>query len=128
MSVISSNEHTIKLFYSSETSVGKQTLGHINSVDKDVLEIDVTKTKVTGTMWKTIAENLNCNIGDLIAKEHPKFTSRYNDDTDLSEDGWIKVLNNSPEVLAYPILMIDDEFHLIKNPSDVLQLLEPNSN
>ena len=127
MSVLSTHKRMIKLYYSSETSIGKQTLGYIDDSEKDQLAIDIQKTNVTGTQWKEIAEKLGKSIGDLIDKDHPAFTDIYDDSTSLDETDWIKVLNKRPETLAYPILVLGEDYHQIENPSDVEKLLNGTS-
>ena len=127
MSVFSTNEHMIKLYYSSKSSAGKQALGYMQASEKDQLAIDIEKTKVTGTQWKEIAEQLNKGIGDLIDKDHPAFTKRYDEHTSLEEDDWIKILQKHPEVLAYPVLIINETFYQIDNPSHIEHLLENDS-
>lgn len=117
----------IKVYYSSESNLNKQVISYVNASNKEILTIDIKKSNVTGTQWKEMAENLNCSIGDLIDKAHPKFLSQYNGSADLSENGWIKVLDEHPEVLTNPIVIIGDKFYQIKNPSDIEKHLEPNS-
>jgi len=117
----------IKIYYSSESSIGKQTYAYVNASFKEILGIDVLKSKVTGTQWKDIAEHLNLQISDMIDQEHPIFTENYDKDLNLDQDGWIKVLNNHPEVLNYPIVIMDDDYKQIKNPSDMEKHLNPNS-
>lgn len=127
MSILSTNKRMIKLYYNSETSTGKQTLGYIDDSEKDQLAVDIQKTNVTGTQWKEIAENLGKPIGALIDQAHPSFTEMYNEQTELDETDWIKVLNKHPEVLAYPILIVGEKFYQIENPSDVEKLLDNSS-
>ena len=127
MSVISTHKNMIKLYYSSESSVGKQTLAYLDTSVKELLSIDVLKTNVTGTQWKDLAQHLGVGIGDLIDKEHPAFTEEYDAKTDLDENGWINVLNQHPEVLVYPIVIIGKSYYQINNPSDIAHKLEPDS-
>ena len=117
----------IKIYYSSESRIGKQAVGYANASYKDILTVDVLKSNVTGTQWKDIAENLNVGIGDLIDKKHPQFLEKYDADADLNEDGWIKILDESPEVFTNAILINGHDFRLIKNPSDIEKYLDPNS-
>lgn len=127
MSSISTHKNMNKIYYSSESSIGKQTYGYVNASFKELLGIDVMKNQVTGTQWKDIAEHLNMSISDLIDKEHPIFNENYDKDTNLDETGWIKVLNKHPEVLNYPIVILEDKYLQIKNPSDIAKYLDPNS-
>ncbi|TXD85199.1 hypothetical protein ESY86_01245 [Subsaximicrobium wynnwilliamsii] len=127
MASISTHKNMIKIYYSSESSIGKQTYGYVNASFKELLGIDVTKDKVTGTQWKDIAEHLDIPISGLIDKEHPLFTENYDKDANLDQDGWIKVLNNHPEVLNYPIVIMGNKYMQIRNPSDIAKHLDPNS-
>jgi len=127
MTSISTDKNEIKLYYSSESSVGKQTYAYLSASNKDILAIDITKTNVTGTQWKYIAEQLNLSIGDLVNKEHTNFTRNIDKSNEISETDWIKILNKQPEVLTYPIAIIGKRYYQIKNPSDVEKYLEANS-
>lgn len=127
MTVISKNSKTNKIFYNSESTIGKQTLGYLNGSFKSLLSIDVTKTKVTGTQWKELAEGLNMSLEDLTDKNHPEFKKHYDKHLSLDETDWIKVLNAHPEVLKNPIIILGEKYYKIENPSDVEKLLEPNS-
>jgi len=117
----------IKLYYSSESRIGKQAVGYVNASYKDVLAVDIMKSNVTGTQWKDMAEHLNLTIGELIDKEHPKFQENYDHDANLSEDGWIKILDEKPEVFTNAIAIIGNDYILVENPSDIEKYLDPNS-
>nr|WP_321228201.1 ArsC/Spx/MgsR family protein [uncultured Psychroserpens sp.] len=116
-----------KIYYSSKSSIGKKTLAYLKASHKDLLDIDITKTKVTGTQWKEIAQNLDVTIDNLVDKNVMDFTAYKDSNADLSETDWIKVLNNNPEVLTYPIVILGKDFYQIHNPSEIEKLLEPNS-
>jgi len=127
MTAISTSKNMIKVYYSSTSLVGKQTVGYVNASYKKILTVDIMKSNVTGTQWKDMAEQLDCRIGDLINKDHPKFIDKYGENVSLSEDGWIKILDESPEVMTYAIVIIGDDFFLLKNPSEIEIKLDPNS-
>lgn len=127
MSVISTNKNTNKLFFNSQSSLGKQVLGYLQASDHELLPIDILQTKVTGTQWKELADGLHKSIGELVDKQHPTFTENYDEDLDLDENDWIKILNKHPEVLAYPILIFGEKYLQIKNPSDIVELLSFDS-
>ncbi|MEM5564358.1 hypothetical protein WNY78_04555 [Psychroserpens sp. AS72] len=117
----------IKIYYSSKSSIGKKTLAYLKASYKDVLDIDINKTNVTGTQWKELAENLDLKISDFVDKHAFDFTAYKDSNTDLSESDWIKVLKNNPGVLTYPIVILGKDFYHIQNPSEIVKLLEPNS-
>jgi arsenate reductase-like glutaredoxin family protein len=127
MTLISTHKNMIKLYYSSKSSIGKQTYSYVNASFKDLLAIDVIKSNVTGTQWKELAEQLGISIKDLVDQSHPIFIETYNNDVNLDEEGWIKVLNKSPEVFNFPIVILGNTYFHIKNPSDIEKHLDPNS-
>ena len=127
MGVISKDKNVIKLFYNSTSKVGRQTYSYLDASFKDLLSIDTEKTNVTGTQWAELCDMLNCELGDLVDKEHPSFTDNYDDDTELSDEDWIKVLNKTPEVFVYPVVIMGKKVYRIRNYSDIEKHLEPNS-
>jgi arsenate reductase-like glutaredoxin family protein len=127
MGVISTDNNEIKLYYHSDNSLGKQTNAYVESSDKKILTIDISQTKVTGTQWIEIARNLGVTVDQLINKEHPDFSQNYNDDADMNEDDWLKVLDKMPIVLTYPIAIIGKKFVQLKGPADFVKYMEPDS-
>tara|TARA_R110002051_G_scaffold288826_1_gene351687 strand:+ start:320 stop:703 length:384 start_codon:yes stop_codon:yes gene_type:complete len=127
MGVIATDSNKITFYYNSNSNVDKQTLAYVQDSLKKILTIDVSKTKVSDTQWAEIATKLNLTLADLVNKNHPDFTKNYNSDTILSEDDWIKVIQNNPDVIANAILVIEYKFYKIETPSQVRQLLGTNS-
>ena len=122
MGVIATNTNKNTFYYNSNSNVDKQTLAYIQDSVKKTLTIDISKTKVSDTQWIEIAAKLNIAVAELINKEHPDFTKAV-----LTDEDWIKVIQNNPEVLANSILVIEDKFYKIETPSQVRQLLGTNS-
>ncbi|WP_378175543.1 arsenate reductase family protein [Aquimarina sp. SS2-1] len=127
MGIISTDKNKITLIYHSESSLGKQTLGYVNSSKKDILPIDTLKTNIPETQWVEISDQLNVKVSGLIDKKHPKFKELYNSDIELDTKGWLKIISNHPEVVVNPILIIGEEFYQITNPSDFVKYIEPDS-
>ncbi|MHA7830596.1 MAG: arsenate reductase family protein [Flagellimonas sp.] len=125
MGVIATNNREVKLFYNAETNKGMQTLAYLKSSKKKVLDIDLSKTKVTGTQWTELAKLLGKPIKDLINTEHPDFMNKYGKDPDLYDDeDWLKVMENNPKVVTQPILVNGDQAVQIDAPSEVMRFLE----
>jgi len=125
MGVIATNNREVKLFYNAETNKGMQTLAYLKSSKKKVLDIDLSKTKVTGTQWTELAKLLGKPIKDLINTEHPDFMNKYGKNPDLYDDeDWLKVMENNPKVVTQPILVNGDQAVQIDTPSEVMQFLE----
>ncbi len=119
MGVISEDDNKITLYYHSGTNIGKQTLGYVEASKRKLLVVDISKTKVTGTQWAEIADNLGIRISDLIDQDHPEFVKNYGSEhIDLDQQDWMKILEKTPEVLINPIVVNGNEYLQIKNPSD----------
>lgn len=119
MGVISKDDRKIILYYHSGTRLGKQTLGYVVASKRKLLPIDISRTKVTGTQWAEIADNLHIQVSDLIDREHPDFVEKYGSEPlDLDAHDWMKILEKNPQVLTYPIVINGNEYLQIRNPSD----------
>ncbi len=127
MGVISTDNNEIKLYYHSENSLGKQTYAYVQSTDKKILAIDISKTKITGTQWIELARGLGVSIDKLIDKDHPDFSQNYDQHSELEEEDWVKVLNKMPIVLTYPIAIIGETYVRLKGPADFVRYIEPDS-
>lgn len=128
MGTISKDKNQVKLYYNSNDSIGKQTLGYAKASEKEFLGIDISKDKVTGTQWAELAEGLGIKISDLINKTHPDFKSVYGKEELVMEDhNWLKILDKQPNTLAFPIAVVGQTFHAIKSPSEFEALMDPDS-
>ncbi len=120
MGTLATDNEKVILFYNSENSLGQQTYAFANTTSRGLLAIDISKTKVTGTQWAEIATELQTTISGLVNQEHPEFRNNYKTEkASLSEDDWIKVLQNHPASLRCPILVDGKNFHLIETPSEI---------
>ncbi|WP_421801723.1 arsenate reductase family protein [Flagellimonas sp.] len=125
MGTIATDNREINLYYNAETNKGMQTLAYLESSEKKVLGIDLSKTKVTGTQWTELAERLGKPIKELINTEHPDFINDYGKShKPQSNKDWLKVLENNPKVVTQPILVHGDRAVQIDTPSEVLVFLE----
>lgn len=128
MGVIAKDDDQVTLYYNSETSIGKQTLGYVESSEREIQTIDISRTKVTGTQWTELADGVDMPIEELIDQDHPEFQEAYGSEkVDLDEHDWLRVLEKMPSVLAYPIAIQGKRFLAIKNPSDFAKFIEPDS-
>ncbi|MGN7513296.1 MAG: arsenate reductase family protein [Allomuricauda sp.] len=125
MGVIATNNREINLYYNAETNKGMQTLAYLQSSKNKVLDVDLSKTKVTGTQWTELAKRLGKSIKELINTEHPDFINDYGKNHNLqSDEDWLKVLENNPKVVTQPILVQGDKAVQIDTPSEVMVFLE----
>lgn len=122
MSVLATDGQQLTLIYNSESSIAKQTLGYVQSVEKEIQTIDISKTTLGDTVWVTIAEGLNVPLHGLFSKDHP-------DAPDVSEesyttDDWLKILKKNPSLIQAPIAINGKNYLQVASPSEILKFFE----
>ena len=124
MAVIARDKNELILIYSSNTRVGKHTLGYIQGSTDRINTIDIAKVKVTGTQWVEIADDLGKKVEDLIDK---RVLDDKTDRSNFSTDDWIKVLHNNNEVLTQPIAIQGERIKQIENPPNIMDFFNVDS-
>ncbi|WP_252732533.1 MULTISPECIES: arsenate reductase family protein [Cellulophaga] len=128
MGVISTDNKKITLYYNSESSIGKQCYAYVQSSDKKVLGVDVSKTNVSGTQWGELASNLNIPVKDLLDVDHPDFKNEYGEDfIDMEPHHWMKILEKNPRLIQFPILVFGEKYYQLKSGAEFKKYLEADS-
>ena len=117
----------LNLYYSSESNIGKKVHTYLTSTEKKLLAIDVTKTNVTETQWISISKNLGIHIKNLIDTNASDLSFKDKDIANFTETDWLKILDKTPEVLNFPIVIHNDKYYQIKDAQDALQFIENDS-
>lgn len=117
-----SSEHQIDLFVDPHSEWGKQMVAFSKSQGPAFNLIDITNTKVSATQLFSILERLHVNMGDLIDRQSPVVKAHVSEDSDLDNDGWMKVFHNEPRVLTTAIAVKGDKIAILKQPADILKL------
>ena len=121
MGEIATSEKQITLFCSSKSVRAKQTLAYAKAEGLPILEIDLLKTKITGTQIIELADRLHINVVDLVNQEHPAYQSKFQFH-DLSTNDWIKMIQNNPEIMKQPIALRGDITILVETPTDIIKI------
>lgn len=86
MGEIATSVRQITLFYSSKSIRAKQTLSYAKAEGLPIRDIDILKTKLTGTQIAKLADRLHIEIKDLVNQEHPAYSSHFEHHDFSSED------------------------------------------
>ena len=121
MGVIATSDRQITLFYNSNSIRAKKTLAYAKAEGLPILEIDLLKTKLTGTQITELADKLNINIRDLVNQEHPSYKSHF-EHQNFSDRDWIKMIQHNPEIIKQPIALRGNITILVETPTDVIKL------
>ena len=123
MKKIARDNRQITFFYNPESSIGKKALAFLQESEVPTLTVDLLKNPPTPSQWIEIANDLGMDISELILKDHPVFKKQYSS-SNLDTNGWLKVMQQHPEVIDQPIAIRGDKVLLVKIPTDILQLLK----
>ncbi|WP_194852523.1 hypothetical protein [Nonlabens antarcticus] len=100
---IATDEREIVFIYNSDIKNHREIFAYVQSADKKVNALDITKEKITGTLWSEVAELLGKEVKDLLHTDHGTFVQKYGENVSLENDGAIKILQNEPEMFIFPI-------------------------
>ncbi|MBC8755892.1 hypothetical protein H2O64_14535 [Kordia sp. YSTF-M3] len=121
MGGIATSDRQITLFYSTKSVRAKQTLAYAKAEGLPIQEIDILKTRLTGTQIAELADRLNLEIKELVNQEHPVYTSHFEHHNFSSED-WIKMIRHNPEIMKQPIALRGDKTILVETPTDIIKI------
>jgi arsenate reductase len=121
MGEIARSNRQITLFYSSKSERAKQTLAYAKAEGLKIEEIDILKTKLTGTQLVELAKRLSLEVADLVNQEHPAYTSHF-EHHNFSTDDWIKLIQHDPEIMKQPIALRGDKTILVETPTDIIKI------
>lgn len=121
MGEIATSNRQITLYYSSKSVRAKQTLVYAKAEGLAIHEIDILKTKITGTQLVELAERLHLQVADLVNQDHPAYESNF-EHHNLSTDDWIKMIQHNPEIMKQPIALRGDKTVLVETPTDIIKI------
>jgi arsenate reductase len=121
MGEIATSHRQITLFYNSNSSRARQTLAYAKAEGLPVLEVDILKSKLTGTQIAELADRLKIEIKDLVNQEHPSYTQKF-EHHDFSENDWIKMIQHNPEIMKQPIALRGNITILVETPTDIIKI------
>ncbi len=121
MGEIAASNRQITLFYSSKSSRAKQTLAYAKAEGLPIEEIDILKTKLTGTQIVELADRLHIKVEDLVNQEHPSYKAKF-EHHNFSTDDWIKMIRHNPEIMKQPIALRGDITILVETPTDIIKI------
>jgi len=121
MGEIATSDRQINFYYNPKSNRAKKTLAYAKAEGLPILEIDISKTILTGTQLAELADRLKINISDLVNQEHPSYKKQFRPH-DLSERDWIKMIQHNPEIMKQPIALRGDKTILVESPSEIIKI------
>ncbi len=100
---IATDEREIVLLYNSDIKNHREIFAYAQSADIKLNALDITKEKITGTLWSEVAGMLGHEVKDLVHTDHSTFIQKHGENVTLDNDGAIKLLQHEPELFIFPI-------------------------
>jgi arsenate reductase-like glutaredoxin family protein len=127
MGVLSENERQLNFYYYPGHKISKEALAYAESSDAKLNAVNIEKTKVTGTQWVELAEMLGVKVTDFLEKDHPAFKEKFDKDAEIGTEDAVKILQNNPELLVFPIATRGKKAIHVKMMTDILKLTKPDT-
>ena len=124
---IATNERELVLLYNSDIKNHREVFAYAKSADAELNALDITKEKITGTLYSETADLLGVEIKDLIPTDHATFVQKHGENVTLDNDGAIKILQNEPDLLIFPIAMRGKKAIVAKSYGDVNRLFQTDT-
>ncbi len=124
---IATDKRELVLLYNSNIKNHKEIHAYAKSADSKLKAIDVSKDHVTGTIYTEIADLLNMQVKDLIPTDHATFVQKHGENVTLDNDGAIKILQNEPDMLIYPIAMRGNQALIARIYGDITKLFKTDT-
>ena len=121
MGEIATSKRQITLYYNPESTRGKQPLAYAKSEGLQIQEIDILKTKLTGTQLVELADRLHLKVADLVNQDHTAYKKLFEHHT-FSTDDWIKMIQHNPEIMMEPIALRGNKTIFIEIPSNIIKI------
>jgi arsenate reductase len=121
MGEIATSKRQITLFYNSNSIRAKKTIAFASAEGLPIQEVDLLKTKLTGTQIVELADKLSLKVSELVNQKHPSYLS-LTEPHDFSTDDWIKTIQHNPQIMKQPIALKGNHSILIETPTDILKI------
>ena len=94
----------IKVLHNNSCSKSRGILEFLDENNVSFEIIDFVENPLTEIEMKTVLKKLNMNVHEIIRKNEAVFKEKFAD-KNLSDEEWIKVLTENPELIQRPILI-----------------------
>ena len=124
---IATDDRELVLIYNSDIKNHREIHAYAKSAEAALNSLDITEEDVTGTLLVEVADLLDMEVKDLIPTNHASFVQKHGEDVKLTNDGAIKILQNEPDMLIYPIAVHGNKAIIAKLYTDITKLFEPDT-
>jgi len=119
---IATDHREIVLIYNSDIKNHREIFAYAQSADVKLNALDLQTEKITGTLWSEVASMLGKEVKDLVPTDHGAFVQKHGEGITLDNEGAIKILQNEPDMLVYPVAIKGSHAIVAHLYGDITQL------
>ena len=117
------HKREILIYYNPESASDRRTVAHAQSMSTHVRSYSYGKSPSTSTSWIQILHSLDVPPKELLNKAHPYYQQHIRG-REFSDEDWIKVIQNNPELLKSPIAVRGKKAIVCRTPTDIYRLTD----
>ena len=99
----------------------QKALAYAKTLGKEVVVVDLKAEPITPLRLEKLILGMDLTPRDLVNTDHALF-SDYFEGTEFSDQDWLRTMVHNHELIRLPIAVVNGKPHLIRKPSDVLNL------
>ena len=115
------HKREILIYYNPDSISDRKTVAHARSMVSHVKSYSYRNSPSTGTSWMQILYSLDKHPKELLNKAHPYYQENLRG-RDFTDEDWIKVIRNNPELLRSPIAVRGRKAVVCDTPTDIYKL------
>ena len=113
----------IVVYHNNRCRKSREACSILQDEGVDFKIVEYLKQPLSDKEIKTLLKKLNLSAEDIIRKGESVYKEKYKGKT-LSEDQWIKVLEENPVLIERPIVVKGDKAVVGRPPENVKELLQ----
>ncbi len=118
-SAMETKENELKLYYNSAKKRDRETLGYAESLDVRLNDRDLSKNNLTPRQFAELAESLGTEVRGLVDENADMFLNELKDKK-FSEEEWLKLLSNNPDLVKTPVALIGKKVYYVDSPFNLI--------
>ncbi|HHJ49700.1 MAG TPA: glutaredoxin [Phaeodactylibacter sp.] len=120
------HEREILIYYNPRASAHKKVIALAKGMGVPVRTFTFEQAPSTSTSWQQIIAALDIHPKQLLNKADPYYQEHIRG-CDFSEECWIKVIQNNPELIKAPIALRGNKAILCEQATDIYKLQQENA-
>ena len=115
------NVDFITIYCFPEDHQHQKALAYAKTLDKDLVVVDLRAEPITPLRLEKLILGMGLTPKAVVNTDHALFRDQY-EGVDFSDQDWLRAMVHNHELIRLPIMVVNGKPHLIRKPSDVLEL------